>query len=75
MTPRELLELALAAVLLGLAVWLYRRPQPGPDGGAPTYGSQGAVLLIVVAVILAVHALGLLDYQPSPAEIAASEAR
>lgn len=62
MTPRELIELALAAILLGTGIWLYRRPSPEPD----KYGSQGAVLLFVVAAILAVHAFGLLRYQPTP---------
>lgn len=68
MTPREYAELAIAAVLLGLGVWLYRKPSPGPDGGPATYGSQGAVLLIIVAIILAIHGSGLLRYQPDPIE-------
>ena len=68
MTSRDLLELALAAVLLGIGIWLYRRPSPSPD----KYGSQGAVLLFIVALILGIHALGLLDYRPTTAEIEAS---
>ncbi len=32
MTSREILELALAAILLGAAIWLYRRPSPAELG-------------------------------------------
>jgi hypothetical protein len=56
-------ELAAAVLLLGGAVWLYRRRHP--DG----YGSQSAVLLLVVALIVGIHALGGLDYRPSPNEL------
>lgn len=68
MTSLQILEVAAAAVLLGLGIWLYRRPSPEPDN----YGSQGAVLLFVVAVLLAVHGLGLMEYRPSPSEIEAA---
>lgn len=67
MTAQRLVELAVAALLLGLAVWLYRRPSA--DG----YGSQGAVLLLAVGAILAIHALGGLDYRPSASEIEARQ--
>jgi hypothetical protein len=59
-----MIELAAAVVLVAVGVWLYRRPKAEDD----TYGSQGAVILFVVAVILAIHALGGLDYHPSQAE-------
>jgi hypothetical protein len=62
MTPARMIELAAAVVLLVVGIWLYRRRQP--EG----YGSQGAVLLFVVAAIMAVHALGGLDYHPTAAE-------
>ena len=65
MTSREILELAIAAICIVAGIWLYRRPTPGPDH----YGSQGAVLLFVVAAILIVHGTGLLRYKPTPAEI------
>ena len=68
MTNRELLELAIAALCIVAGIWLYRRPSPEPD----RYGSQGAVLLFVVAAILIIHASGLLRYSPSPAEIEAA---
>ena len=51
MTTFQILELAIAALLIGAGVWLYRRPSPEPD----QYGSQGAVLLFAVAAILIVH--------------------
>lgn len=63
MTTPRLLELAAAVVILAAGIWLYRKPK-GADG----YGSQGAVILFVVAAIMAVHALGGLDYRPSKAE-------
>ena len=68
MTSREIIELAIAAICIVAGIWLYRRPSPEPDH----YGSQGAVLLFVVAAILIVHGLGLLRYHPSPTEIEAS---
>jgi hypothetical protein len=58
-----MIELAAAVLILGFGVWLYRRPK-GPDG----YGSQGAVILFVIAAIMGVHALGGLDYHPTKAE-------
>lgn len=64
---QSLLELALAATMLVAGVWLYRRPSPEPDH----YGSQGAVLLLILGAILAVHGLGLLRYHPSSSEVEA----
>jgi hypothetical protein len=68
MSDQSALELTIAAVLAGLGVWLYRRPSPEPDG----YGSQGAVLLIVIAIILGAHGWGLLRYHPTALEVEAS---
>jgi hypothetical protein len=70
MTSLRMLELAAAVLLLVAGVWLYRRPR-----GTDSYGSQGAVLLFVVAVIVAIHALGGLDYHPSEAEADLLKAR
>jgi hypothetical protein len=64
MTTGRVIELAAAVVLLGAAVVLYRRRDPASEG----YGNQGAVILLVVSVIMAIHALGGLDYHPSQAE-------
>ena len=74
MTSLRMLELAAAVLLLVAGVWLYRRPSKGA-GAADSYGSQGAVLLFVVAVIVAIHALGGLDYHPSEAEADLLKAR
>jgi hypothetical protein len=59
----RMIELAAAVLVLAAGIWLYRRPK-GADG----YGSQGAVILFVVAAIMGLHALGAMDYHPSQAE-------
>jgi hypothetical protein len=64
MTAGAIAEVSLAAVLLVGGVVLYRRK--APDDG---YGSQGAVILFVVAAILFIHGFGLLEYRPSPMEL------
>ena len=58
-----MIELAAAVVLLVAGVYFYRR-----RGKTDSYGSQGAVILFVIAAIMAIHAFGLLDYRPSAAE-------
>jgi hypothetical protein len=63
LTPGRMAELAVAVVLLAAGVYFYRRRDK-----ADSYGSQGAVILFVIAVIMAIHALGGLDYHPSAAE-------
>ena len=65
MTSGRMIELVAAVMFLIAAVWLYRR-KAGADA---QYGSQGAVLLLVVGVIMAIHALGALDYHPSKVEL------
>lgn len=69
--PLRLLELAAALLMFGGGVLLYRRQPAAEDVGSDgrAYGSQGAVLLIVVAVLVAIHGAGALDYHPSAAEI------
>ena len=71
MTPARIIELAVAVAILAAGVWLYRRNR-AVDAG---YGSQGAVLLFVVAIILGIHALGLMQYRPSQSELEAMKAR
>lgn len=66
MTTTQVIELVAAAALFALGVWLYRRRPAGDDG---QYGNQGAVILLVVAVLLAIHGAGLLEYHPSQAEL------
>ena len=65
MTTGRMIGLVAAVMFLIAAVWLYRR-KAGADA---QYGSQGAVLLLVVGVIMAIHALGALDYHPSKVEL------
>jgi len=62
-TVGRIVELAVALACLVAGVLLYRRREK-----TDAYGSQGAVLLFVVAAILAIHALRLLEYRPSASE-------
>lgn len=70
-SPGRMVELAAAVALVVAGVLLYRRR--AGDGGR--YGSQSAVLLFAVAAIVAIHALGGLDYHPSQAEIDGARGR
>jgi len=65
-----MIELVAAVMFLIAAVWSYRRRDK-----SDTYGSQGAVLLLVVGAIMAIHALGALDYHPSAAELEQARAQ
>ncbi|MFL6849228.1 MAG: hypothetical protein ACJ8EH_00030 [Sphingomicrobium sp.] len=67
MTTGRIIELVVAAMFIVAAVWLYRRNKAADAG----YGSQGAVLLLAVGIIAAIHALGGLDYRPSASELEA----
>ena len=71
MKPGTILELIAAVVLLVAGVWLYRRNRAVDRG----YGSQGAVLLFVIAIIVGIHALGLMKYRPSASELEIMKAR
>ena len=71
MTTGRMIELAAAVVLLAVAIWLYRARKAADQG----YGSQGAVILLVVAAIMGIHALGGLDYRPSQGELEAMQGR
>lgn len=66
-----MIELAAAVAIFVAGVWLYRRRK----GADESYGSQGAMILFVIAVILGIHALGGLDYHPSNSELDAIKAR
>ena len=63
LTPGRIAELAVAVLMLGAGIWFYRRRDK-----ADNYGGQGAVILLVVGAIIAIHGLGLLRYHPSKAE-------
>jgi uncharacterized membrane protein YwzB len=65
MSSGRMIELVAAVMFIVAAVWLYRRNRAVDRG----YGSQGAVLLLVVGAIMAIHALGALDYRPSASEL------
>jgi hypothetical protein len=71
MTTPRMIELVAALALIGAGVWLYRRNK-ATDA---SYGSQGAVLLFVIAAIMGIHALGGLDYRPSQSELEAMRAQ
>lgn len=60
MTTTQIIEVALAAALIGGGAWLYFRR--GPEGEAKT-GSQTAVILMFIGMIMAIHGLGLLEYR------------
>ena len=61
-------ELAAAVLLIAGAILLYRK-----RGRAdPQHGSQTAVLLLVVGVIMLIHGTGQLEYHPSQAELEAA---
>ena len=64
MTTTQVIEVLVAAVLFALGVWQYRR-RSAED---PNHGSQGAVILFVVAALIAMHGLGLFEYRPSAME-------
>jgi hypothetical protein len=60
----RLIELIAAVLILGAGIYFYRRRDPQGE----SYGSQGAVIMFVVAAIMGIHALGGLDYHPTKAE-------
>ena len=69
MTAVQLIEVAFAAALIVGGGWLYIR-RGRQDGSR---GSQSAVILIFVGLILAIHGLGLMEYRPSEGEIARAQ--
>jgi NO-binding membrane sensor protein with MHYT domain len=63
-TTTQVIEVLVAAALFALGVWQYRRRSVED----PNHGSQGAVILFVIAAIVAMHGLGLFEYRPSAME-------
>ena len=59
MTLSTIIELAIAALLIVGGIWLQWRGKRID----PAHGSQGAVILIAIGAILAIHGLGLLEYR------------
>lgn len=60
MTTVQVIEVAAAALLVGAGIWLQVRARKVDA----RHGSQGAVILLAIGAILAVHGLGLLEYRP-----------
>ena len=65
MPVTTILELVAAVALIVGAILLYRRR--GRED--PRQGSQGAVLLLIIGIMMLIHGLGLLDYRPMEGEI------
>ena len=72
MTTGRMIEFAAAALILGAGIYFYRRPKTDKSD---TYGSQGAVIMFVIALIMGTHALGGFDYRPSQSELEIMKAR
>jgi nitrate reductase gamma subunit len=66
MYPAHPVSLGAGVVFIVAAVILYRRR--GAEGEEKT-GSQTAVIMLVIGVLLAIYGLGLLQYRPSQGEI------
>jgi hypothetical protein len=64
MTIASMIELAVAVAIFAAGIWLYRARRSADEG----YGSQGAVILFVIGIIVGAHALGAFDYHPSAGE-------
>ena len=71
MTILSMLEVLIAIVMLAAGVFLYRsKPaRDAAEGDVDRYGSQGAVLLFVIAVIMVAHGFGAFEYRPSKTEL------
>jgi hypothetical protein len=65
MTTQQIIEAAAGVALIVLGVLQYRKRSAEGE----QYGSQSAVLLFAAAALVLVHALGLLNYHPSQAEL------
>lgn len=64
MTLVQIIEVGAAAFLIGAGIWLQVRSRKVDA----RHGSQGAVILLAIGAILAVHGLGLLEYRPMGSE-------
>ena len=58
MTTGSMIEIGVAVAMIAAGIWVYRRG-----------GSQGAVILFVIAAIMLIHGLGFMEYRPSAAEL------
>ena len=64
MTTASIIEVIVGALVLIGAILVYRRG-----------GTQGGVILMVIAALLLIHGFGLLEYRPSASEIDGSAPR
>ena len=71
MTTVQLIEVLVAALLIGAGIWR----QVKTRRTSPNRGSQTAVILIVIGAIVGIHGLGLMEYRPSQAELDRAAAR
>jgi hypothetical protein len=71
LTTVQIIEVAVAALLIGGGIWLQIKSKRVDA----RHGSQGAVILIVVGALLGIHGLGLMEYRPSQGEIDRMNAR
>ena len=71
MNPIQLIEIVCAVLILGAGIFVYRRKPAKDDPGGQDrhYDTQGAVVLFVIAVIIAIHGLGWMDYHPTSSEL------
>ena len=76
MTILSMLEVLIALLMIAAGVFLYRSKPARDEGAADAdhYGSQGAVILFVIAVIMVAHGFGALEYRPSASELEAAKA-
>lgn len=61
MTTIQMIEIAIAAVLIVAGIRLQVRSKRVDA----KHGSQGAVILLAIGAILAIHGFGLLEYRPA----------
>lgn len=64
MPVTTIIELAVAALLIIGGIWLQVRGKREDS----KHGSQGAVILLAIGAIMAIHGLGLLEYRPMGSE-------
>ncbi len=61
--------LGAGMVFLAAGIMVYRRRSRESGAQGSQYGSQGAVIMIIIGAILAIHGLGLLEYRPMGSEL------
>lgn len=72
MTLSDIVKLAVGLLFIVAGIWQYRRRSGAPNN---SYGSQSAVLLLVVGIIILIVAFRGLEYRPSPSELDSAQRR